>query len=141
MTDAKSLVPSGTHCRLVTWPPAAQYSSTSPYAVASLFGRLLTVNFNGNRTTITLDFKQEPGIVAESLNTTQANALDAKRYNYFVNFDNSTANKQNPMPTTWVGQGPRSIDDMSFAWVSLTYLDQADFDQRVAARQKAAKTQ
>lgn len=69
----------------------AQYSSTSPYAVASLFGRLLTVNFNGNRTTITLDFKQEPGIVAESLNTTQANALDAKRYNYFVNFDNSTA--------------------------------------------------
>jgi len=55
--------------------------------------------------------------------------------------DNSTANKQNPMPTTWVGQGPRSIDDMSFAWVSLTYLDQADFDQRVAARQKAEKTQ
>jgi hypothetical protein len=51
--------------------------------------------------------------------------------------DNTTANKQNPMATTWVGQGPRSIDDMSFAWVSLTYLDQADFDQRVAARQKA----
>jgi hypothetical protein len=68
-----------------------QYSSTTPYAVASLFGRLLTVNFNGNRTTITLDFKTEPGIVAESLNTTQANALDAKKYNYFVNFDNSTA--------------------------------------------------
>ncbi|MGF6837064.1 hypothetical protein QF001_000931 [Paraburkholderia youngii] len=69
----------------------AQYSSTSPYAVASLLGRLLTVNFNGNRTTITLDFKTEPGIVAESLNTSQANALDAKRYNYFVNFDNNTA--------------------------------------------------
>jgi len=69
----------------------AQWSSTSPYAVASLLGRLLTVNFNGNKTTITLDFKTEPGIVAESLNTTQANALDAKRYNYFVNFDNNTA--------------------------------------------------
>jgi hypothetical protein len=68
-----------------------QYSSTSPYAVASLFGRLLTVNFNGNRTTITLMYKTEPGIVAESLNTSQANALDAKRYNYFVNYDNSTA--------------------------------------------------
>jgi hypothetical protein len=68
-----------------------QYSSTSPYAVASLLGRLLTVNFNGNKTTITLDFKTEPGIVAESLNTSQANALDAKRYNYFVNFDNNTA--------------------------------------------------
>lgn len=68
-----------------------QYSSTSPYAVASLFGRLLTVNFNGNRTTITLMYKTEPGIVAESLNTSQANALDAKRYNYFVNYDNNTA--------------------------------------------------
>jgi hypothetical protein len=55
--------------------------------------------------------------------------------------DNSTANKSNPLPTTWVGQGPRSIDDMSFAWVSLTYLDQSDFDQRVRARQTSARTQ
>jgi hypothetical protein len=29
---------------------------------------------------------------------------------------------------------------MGFAWISLTYLDQSDFDQRVAARQ-AAKAQ
>jgi hypothetical protein len=28
---------------------------------------------------------------------------------------------------------------MSFAWVSLTYLDQQDFDQRVAARAAAKK--
>ncbi|MBR7539811.1 DUF3383 family protein, partial [Mycobacterium tuberculosis] len=51
----------------------AQWSSTSPYAVASMLGRLLTVNFNGNRTTITLMYKTEPGVVAESINTTQAN--------------------------------------------------------------------
>lgn len=69
----------------------AQWSSTSPYAVASLLGRLLTVDFNGNKTTITLMYKQEPGIIAESLNTTQAAALDAKNYNYFVNYDNNTA--------------------------------------------------
>ena len=38
-------------------------------------------------------------------------------------------------------QGPRTIDEMSFAWVSLTYLEQADFDQRVADRRnKSAKT-
>ncbi|MGA4275576.1 DUF3383 domain-containing protein [Ralstonia nicotianae] len=73
----------------------AQWSSTSPYAVASMLGRLLTVNFNGNRTTITLMYKTEPGVVAESLNTTQANALDAKNYNYYVNFDNGTAIIQN----------------------------------------------
>ncbi|CAJ0737693.1 hypothetical protein R16034_00814 [Ralstonia edaphis] len=73
----------------------AQWSSTSPYAVASMLGRLLTVNFNGNRTTITLMYKTEPGVVAESINTTQANALDGKNYNYYVNYDNSTAIIQN----------------------------------------------
>lgn len=73
----------------------AQWSTTSPYAVASMLGRLLTVNFNGNRTTITLMYKTEPGVVAESINTTQANALDGKNYNYYVNYDNSTAIIQN----------------------------------------------
>jgi hypothetical protein len=51
--------------------------------------------------------------------------------------DNTSANKHNPDPNTWLGFGPRSIDDMSFSWISLTYLDQSDFDQRVAARQTA----
>jgi hypothetical protein len=51
--------------------------------------------------------------------------------------DNTSANKHNPDPNTWLGFGPRSIDDMSFSWISLTYLDQADFDQRVTARQAA----
>jgi len=56
--------------------------------------------------------------------------------------DNTSANRTNPDPNTWVGQGPRSIDDMSFAWVSLTYLEKGDFDQRVSDRQKAkARTQ
>jgi mono/diheme cytochrome c family protein len=52
--------------------------------------------------------------------------------------DNSTANKTNPNPNTWLGYGQRTIDEMSFAWVSLTYLDQADYDARVAARRGAA---
>ena len=49
--------------------------------------------------------------------------------------DNSKENKHNPNPDTWVGSGPTSIDEMSFAWVSLTYLEQKDFDQKVAERQ------
>jgi hypothetical protein len=49
--------------------------------------------------------------------------------------DNTTANKYNPNPKNWVGSGQRTIDEMAFAWVSLTYLEQADFDRRVAARQ------
>lgn len=68
-----------------------QYSSENAYAVASLFGRALSVNFNGNATTITLMYKQEPGIVAETLSTSQANTLQAKRCNVFVNYNNSTA--------------------------------------------------
>jgi hypothetical protein len=53
--------------------------------------------------------------------------------------DNTAANKTNPDPNTWLGFGPRSIDEMSFAWVSLTYLEQHDFDERVAAREAAKK--
>lgn len=68
-----------------------QYSTTSPYAAASMFGRILTTDFNANNSTITLMFKQEPGVTPETLTSAQANALDAKRYNYFVNFDNDTA--------------------------------------------------
>jgi hypothetical protein len=68
-----------------------QYSSSSAYAVASMFGRILTTDFTANNSTITLMYKQEPGVTAETLTTTQANALDAKRYNYFAAFSNSTA--------------------------------------------------
>ncbi|RKQ40602.1 DUF3383 domain-containing protein [Enterobacter sp. R1(2018)] len=69
----------------------SHYSSASPYAAASLFGRAFTVNFNGNNTTITLKFKQEPGIVAETLTQSQANALQGKNANVFVNYNNDTA--------------------------------------------------
>lgn len=68
-----------------------QYSSSSPYAAASLFGRFLTTDFNGNNTTITLMFKQEPGIVAENLSSSQADTLQAKNCNVFVGYDNDTA--------------------------------------------------
>jgi len=57
--------------------------------------------------------------------------------------DNTAANKWNPNPKNWVGGGSRSIDEMSFAWVTLTYLDEDDYQQRVAerARMNRANTQ
>ena len=67
-----------------------QYSSSSPYSVASLLGRAFSVNFNGNNTTITLMYKQEPGITGEILTTTQADTLKTKRCNVFVQYVNST---------------------------------------------------
>jgi hypothetical protein len=68
-----------------------QYSSSSPYAAASLFGRAFTVDFTGNKTTITLKFKGEPGVTAETLTESQAAALTAKNCNVFINYANSTA--------------------------------------------------
>lgn len=68
-----------------------QYSSSSKYAALSAFGRAFTVNFNGSNTTITLKFKQEPGITYETLTTDQAAALDAKKCNVFVYYQNDTA--------------------------------------------------
>ena len=50
-------------------------------------------------------------------------------------------NKFNPNPKNWVGYGQRTIDEMSFAWVSLYYLDEADYQQRVQARNLQAKKQ
>jgi len=68
-----------------------QYSSTSNYGAISAFGRAFTVDFNGFGTTITLKFKQEPGITYESLTPPQAAALDAKNCNVYVYYANDTA--------------------------------------------------
>lgn len=65
--------------------------SASKYAIASLFGRAFSVNFAANRSTITLMYKQEPGVVAENLTETQAQTLKDKRCNVFVAYDNDTA--------------------------------------------------
>jgi hypothetical protein len=48
--------------------------------------------------------------------------------------DNTAANKYNPNPRNWVGYGQRTIDEMSFAWVSLFYIDDAEYEQRMGAR-------
>ena len=52
-----------------------QYSITNPYAIASIFGRAFSTNFEGSNTTITLKFKREPLVLPEFLTTTQANTL------------------------------------------------------------------
>jgi hypothetical protein len=48
--------------------------------------------------------------------------------------DNTDNNPHNPNPKNWVGFGQRTIDEMSFAWVSLYYLDEADYQQRLLSR-------
>lgn len=85
-TDVASLLKALGYKRTVT-----QFSSSNAYAVCSLLGRILTVNYQGSMTVITLMYKQAPGIVPETLSVTQANALEAKNCNVFVAYNNDTA--------------------------------------------------
>lgn len=85
-TDLASKLKAGSYGRTF-----CQYSSSSKYAALSAFGRAFTVNFNGNNTTITLKFKQEPTVTYETLTISQAAAIDAKDANVFVYYANDTA--------------------------------------------------
>lgn len=68
-----------------------QYSSHSKYAAASLAGRVITTDFNGNNTVITAMFKQEPGIVAENITPTQAAIGKLNKVNVFAAYNNNTS--------------------------------------------------
>lgn len=62
------------------------YNGTAgQYLAVSAFARASTVNFNGTNTTITLKFKQMPGITRAALRIDQKQALDSKNANaYFT---------------------------------------------------------
>lgn len=68
-----------------------QFSSTSPYAIASIFGRMFSVDFTAQNSTIAIMYKQEPGVTAEQITDQQADVLQAKHCNVFVGYDNATA--------------------------------------------------
>jgi hypothetical protein len=50
--------------------------------------------------------------------------------------DNTTANPFNPDPNQWSGYGERSVDDMAFAWVNVTYLSDQDYKDWLAKHPK-----
>jgi hypothetical protein len=50
--------------------------------------------------------------------------------------DNSAANRANPDPRNWIGNGNRTIDEMSFSWVSWYDLSEDEYKQEVVARQR-----
>lgn len=67
------------------------YCSTNPYSVASVFGRMFTVVFTGSNTMIDLCYKQMPGIAAENLTNEEADVLQSKQCNVYVEYDNNTS--------------------------------------------------
>jgi hypothetical protein len=68
----------------------SQYSQNA-YAIASFFGRNFSVNYDSSNTAITVMYKQEPAVAAESLTEAQADTLKAKNCNVFVNYVNGTS--------------------------------------------------
>jgi hypothetical protein len=48
--------------------------------------------------------------------------------------DNTAANKANPDPNVWVGNGDRTVDEMAHAWVNVVYMDDADFKAALEER-------
>jgi hypothetical protein len=46
--------------------------------------------------------------------------------------DNTRNNPNNPDPDQWVGFGDRTVDEMAHAWVNVTYLSDADYNEWVA---------
>ena len=53
-------------------------------------------------------------------------------------WDNTAANRINPDPDQWVVFGARGVDEMSHAWIGITYLDDAEYEEMATARAAAA---
>lgn len=68
-----------------------QFSSNTPHAFVSAAARILTTQWLGSQTTITLMYKQEPGVIPELLNTVQAQSVAAKNCNVYVDYNNGTS--------------------------------------------------
>ena len=55
-------------------------------------------------------------------------------------FDNTANNPINPDPEQWVVFGRRGVDEMSHAWVGITYVNEEQFAQSVAERRAQQET-
>ncbi len=49
-------------------------------------------------------------------------------------YDNTVNNPINPDPDQWVGFGARGVDEMSHAWIGITYIDQDEYERLMAGR-------
>ena len=55
-------------------------------------------------------------------------------------FDNTANNPINPDPEQWVVFGRRGVDEMSHAWVGITYVNEEQFKRSVAERRAQQET-
>ncbi|OGT70232.1 MAG: hypothetical protein A3H44_00850 [Gammaproteobacteria bacterium RIFCSPLOWO2_02_FULL_57_10] len=52
-------------------------------------------------------------------------------------YDNTANNPNNPDPDMWVVGGSRTADEMSHAWIAITHLDDAGYEEILAQREAA----
>ncbi|MEZ5492482.1 MAG: cytochrome c [Gammaproteobacteria bacterium] len=55
-------------------------------------------------------------------------------------FDNTANNPLNPDPNQWVVFGRRGVDEMSHAWVGITYMNEEQFSRAVSERRARQQT-
>lgn len=65
-----------------------QFCSTGDYAEFSAAARGLSVKYDQINSTLTLEFKQEPGVMPENMTSTQYSVLEAKNYTYLATVAN-----------------------------------------------------
>ena len=65
----------------------------------------------------------------------EAPLLPAGTILHVIGWHNNTAsNRYNPDPKNWVGFGNRSIDDMSFAWMSFFHMPEDEYERKLEER-------
>ena len=55
-------------------------------------------------------------------------------------FDNTANNPINPDPEQWVVFGRRGVDEMSHAWIGITYINEEQYAQAIAQRRAEQET-
>jgi hypothetical protein len=92
------------------------YDPINPYGVLTMFGRASTVKFNASQSTITLAYKQAPGLTAAYLTETQLTTLQGKGGNCNIAVNNGAV-------MIWPGQMSDS------KWLAGTKINGTWFDE------------
>lgn len=96
-----------------TFSDYASVPNVDQYSAASVFGRIATVDFGDVNSTITMKFKQLPGILTENLTGSQYATLQTKRGNSYIDVGG------NPMYAESYMHGSIFLDDLvNIDWLS-----------------------
>ncbi|MDX1383154.1 MAG: cytochrome c [Thermoanaerobaculia bacterium] len=52
--------------------------------------------------------------------------------------DNTDANRYNPDPSSWIGWGGRTVDEMGNGWVELAYMSEDEYERKLAEQKAEA---